>query len=117
MEGAYITDLTQFLDEKGEIPKDVHRDAREMGSFLALVVDMVTIVYPESGAGVETGIRCRVTGCTGEIIGALVDPEEEIHWLCSECGHHGIISNWQGSKWDNTGLPHQFAGGTCNPVG
>lgn len=114
MESAYIMDLTHYLDDNGEIPKDIHRDAREMGSFLALVVDMVTVVYPETDTGVETGIRCRIQGCTGEIIGALDNPDEEIHWFCIECGHHGTISNWQGSKWDNTGLHLQFAGGACN---
>jgi len=28
---------------------------------------------------------------------------EEIHWYCPECENEGLISNWQGTRWDNSG--------------
>ncbi len=102
MDGAYITNLTHFLDDKGEIPKQIPREARELASFLALIVDKVTSDFLTTDNGIDTGIRCRSKGCMGEIIGALDGIDEPVHWYCLDCGHNGVISNWQRSKWDNT---------------
>ena len=35
----YMTDLTHVLDESGGIPKSIPKEARELASFLALVID------------------------------------------------------------------------------
>ena len=96
--------LTHFLNSDGEIPKDLPREARELASFLALIVDKVTSCFPMTNAGVDTEIRCRNKGCRGSMIGALDAIDEPIHWYCLDCGHHGEMSNWRKSRWDNTGL-------------
>lgn len=102
MPQTYITDMTHFLDASGEIPADIPKEGRELASFLALIVDEVTSAFPDSDCGVDTGIRCRTKGCPGQIVGALDDLGEPIHWCCIECGHSGVVSNWQKTKWDNT---------------
>ena len=38
----YISNMTHFLNEKGNIPKEMPREAREMAGFLAMVVDITT---------------------------------------------------------------------------
>jgi len=38
----YISNLTHSLDEQGNIPKQIPKEAREMANFLALVVDATT---------------------------------------------------------------------------
>ena len=103
MDGAYITDLTHFLDAKGEIPKTIPKEARAFACFLALVADGVTSRFPNTVRGTATGIRCRAEGCKGEIIGALDSLEDPVHWYCLDCGQHGVIRNWRGTKWDRTG--------------
>ena len=35
----YISDMTHFLNEEGNIPKEMPTEARELASFFALVVD------------------------------------------------------------------------------
>jgi hypothetical protein len=25
---------------------------------------------------------------------------DEISWSCPDCGHNGVIRNWQGTKWN-----------------
>ncbi len=45
---SYITDLRHLLNEEGAIPEEMPQPARELASFLALVVDAVTSSYPES---------------------------------------------------------------------
>jgi len=101
MPDTYVMNLTHFLDEDGNIPTDIPRQARELGSFIALIVDKVTAEYSGTDSGINTGIRCRSKKCSGEIIGLLEESDEPVHWHCLECGHHGVTSEWQNSKWDN----------------
>lgn len=99
---TYITDLRHFLNEEGEIPGVLPQEARELASFLVLIVDAVTSVYPDPKWSIETGITCRSPGCRGEIVCALDADEGLIHWYCLDCGADGTISGWRASRWDNT---------------
>lgn len=101
MNQTYVTDLTHFLDDHGEVPKEAPAHIRQMASFLALIVDSVTSQIPETTSGIETGIRCRSTGCQGLIVASVDDYESPVNWDCMECGDRGTISNWQTTKWDN----------------
>ncbi len=95
----YISNITHFLDEQGNIPKQMPKEARELASFLALVVDFTTQNNPSTLT--NAGIRCFNKGCHGQVKSALTPDNKEIHWFCPECENEGVISNWQGSKWDN----------------
>ena len=95
----YITNLTHFLDETGNIPKQMPKEARELASFFALVVDTATKKNPTTLT--STDIRCFNKGCYGLIKIAIRSDNEEIHWYCPECENEGVISEWQGSNWDN----------------
>ena len=98
MAGAWITDITHFLDEQGEMIKEPF-EAREMAEYFAAIIVMAT--YPEPEYPTEYKISCRRgPPCLEEII-AGVDPEtDEIFWKCLKCGECGLISNWQGTIWD-----------------
>ena len=95
----YITNLTHFLDETGNIPKQMPKKARELASFFALVVDATTKNNPTTIN--STKIRCFSKGCHGIINTIIRHDTEEIHWHCPECNIEGVISEWQGSNWDN----------------
>ena len=62
MEGTYVTDLRHFLDSAGEIA-EMPTEARQMASFLALIVDAVTQQPAENFE--QTGLRCRIENCAG----------------------------------------------------
>ena len=96
-EGTYITDITHFLNDNGEMPADLPHEAASLASFLALIIDSTT----ETGSSEfdEIGLRCRQVGCTGSILSRL--ESDEIIWHCPICGHNGIISNWQATKWNH----------------
>jgi len=97
---VYITNFKHFLDEDGNIPKTMHKEARELASFLALVIDESTDYDSESGF--ETFINCFKGGCDGMIQSEILfDKNNEIHWLCPKCGNEGIISEWEECRWDN----------------
>lgn len=91
--------MQHFLDEQGNIPKQIPKEGRELANFLALVVDETTKSMPLTLT--ETGIRCFNKGCHGLIKSSVSRAKGEIHWYCSDCKNEGVISNWQGTKWDN----------------
>ena len=91
--------MHHFLDEAGNIPKKIPKEARELGSFMALVVDATTKILPSTLT--STDIRCFQKGCNGMIKTELISKSNEIHWECSDCENEGVISEWQNSKWDN----------------
>ena len=95
----YISNITHFLDETGNIPTQMPKEARELASFLALVIDESTKKIPSTLS--PTDIRCFEKGCDGNIKSEIAHPKDEIHWLCSKCHNEGRISDWQGTKWDN----------------
>ena len=91
--------MQHFLDESGNIPKQMPKEARELASFLALVVDTTTKNNPQTLT--TTDIRCTQKGCYGLIKTTLMAKTEEIHWYCPDCENEGVISEWQRTKWDN----------------
>ena len=95
----YISNITHFLDELGNIPKQMPREARELASFLALVIDTTTKNIPS--VLTETDIRCFESGCQGAIRSELLAKGDEIHWKCSKCQNEGKISHWKGTRWNN----------------
>ena len=95
----YISNLTHFLNENGIIPKQMPKEARELASFLTLVVDYTT---EHSGVVLNAiNLRCFTDHCKGIIESELINSGTEIHWICPKCRNEGIISEWQGSRWDN----------------
>jgi len=102
MVDTYFTDITHYLDEQGNLVKDMPGPARKLASFLVLIVD--TISPNCSDVFIDTEFPCRKKGCFGKIL-AQFDPESEnILWHCTNCTHNGVISNWQNTKWDQRGV-------------
>jgi hypothetical protein len=75
------------------------REARELASFFALVIDTTTKIKPTTLT--LTDIRCFESGCLGTIKSELLVNSGEIHWVCSKCQNEGKISHWQGTRWNN----------------
>ena len=97
MTGTYVTDITHYLDESGNLA-EMPSAASKLASFLVLIIDATSLQCSE--VFTDTEIPCRSKGCFGEILSRF-DPEtEEIIWHCPNCGHNGIIRHWQKTKWD-----------------
>jgi hypothetical protein len=95
----FISNMTHFLNEKGDIPEEMPSEARELAGFLALVVDFTT--YRQPTVLSPTTLRCFNKGCQGLIETTFNPGKSEIHWFCPDCKNEGIISNWQETKWDS----------------
>jgi hypothetical protein len=95
----YISNLKHFLNKKGDIPREMPPEAREMAGFLVMVVDITTENRNTKLA--PSTLRCFNSGCNGLVQTALTPNQIEIHWYCPDCKEEGIISHWQKTKWDN----------------
>lgn len=91
--------MQHFLDEQGNIPKQMPNETRELASFFTLVVDLTTKSY--SITLTPTEIRCFNKGCQGTINSALSRANGEIRWHCSDCENEGVINHWKQTKWNN----------------
>jgi repressor LexA len=96
---THISDITQFLDDTGEL-KGMPAAASRMADFLVAIVDAVTRKYPTVGH--DTGLRCRKRGCRAPIQASLHSLDGKITWWCPICEQYGLISGWQNTKWDHT---------------
>jgi hypothetical protein len=96
----YITQMPHFLDEQGNIPKQMPKEARELASFMALVVDTTSKNCPKTLT--ITDIRCFEKGCQGLIKSEILGKNDDVHWVCNHCPNEGVISHWQKTKWDNS---------------
>jgi len=95
----FISNITHFLDETGNVPKQMPKEARELANFLVLVIDTTTKSLSLKLTPSE--IRCFEKGCHGLVWVGIV-PSNEIHWKCCHCENEGLISEWHGTKWDNS---------------
>jgi hypothetical protein len=97
VEGTYVTDITHYLDDSGEMAH-LPGPTRKLASFLTLLIEAATGSASEHYH--DSGIRCRTKGCRGTILTALPLNQAEIAWHCAACGHNWIIRNWQATKWN-----------------
>jgi hypothetical protein len=94
---TYITDITHYLDETGEMAQ-MPGPARKLASFLTLLIEAAT--GAPAGSVHDSGIRCKAKGCRGSIRTSLAPAGDEISWQCPVCGQNGFIRNWQNTKWN-----------------
>ena len=97
VEGTYVTDITHYLDEAGEL-LPLPGPARKLASFLTLLIEAATATA--SAHYHDSSIRCRTKACRGTILTMLPQNADEIAWHCPACGHNGIIRNWRDTKWN-----------------
>jgi len=104
MAKTYVTNISDYLNDIGEL-KDMSAPVRRMAEFLLAIVDAVTRKRPAIGH--NTGVGCRKRSCKGSIEASLEHADGRIVWQCPACKQNGVISRWQGTKWDHTtaGLP------------
>ena len=91
--------MQHFLDPQGDIPKQMPKEARELASFLTLVVDATTKKMPSTLTSTE--IRCFKKGCHGLVKSAISPDSKELHWYCPECEEEGVIREGRETRWDN----------------
>ncbi|MDR3636964.1 MAG: hypothetical protein P4L84_24380 [Isosphaeraceae bacterium] len=101
---TYVTDITHYLDETGEVAP-MPGPARKLASFLTLLIEAAT--GAPSPAGNDSGIRCRTKACRGSIRTSLPSSRNEISWHCPICGHNGVIRNWNNTKWNQLNHPDE----------
>jgi hypothetical protein len=95
--GTYVTNITCYLDETGEMGQ-MPAPARKLASFLTLLIEAAT--GTPTAVEHDSGIRCRTKACPGIIRTSLTASRDTIEWRCPVCGHNGIITGWEDTKWN-----------------
>jgi len=98
----YVIDITHYLDESGNMVENMPSEAKQLASFVALVVDFTSLNCSE--VFVDTEIPCRNEGCNDNTLSRYEPETEEIIWNCLNCDHAGVIRNWKNTKWDQRGV-------------
>ncbi len=101
MADTWVTDLTHFLTDEGEIGPKSGPARKLVEYFTEIVVDATTEPWEEPG---KKSVRCRRRPgrrrCAG-VIETDIDPDTDaIMWWCPVCRDKGSINHWQGSRWD-----------------
>lgn len=93
----YISDITHFLDEEGNIPEEMPEKGKEFTEFLTTLIETSTREFPENIN--ISDLDC--SECGSDILTEIYDKKGDIHWFCPDCVNEGIITNWHGTKWDS----------------
>lgn len=100
-----ITDMTHFLDEQGNVPKQL--TSQRLVQYLGAIVANVTTAPVQSSCAVD--IKCpRRPGrksCHGTTLASFEAGTDNITWHCSICEDGGLIHHWQRTPWDKGGRP------------
>lgn len=99
----WITDMTHFLDEEGQLP--AHSGSRRIARHLgAIVTDLTT---SPSAIRRELSVSCRRRpkrkACPGKIHAGFESGTANILWSCPVCNDRGLIHHWQRTIWDKGG--------------
>ncbi len=100
---TYVSDLTHFLDERGDIVDGL---PGKMGAYLARIVETGFLL--PAGQGTLAAALCsnpsRRRRCRGRL-GIVRASDERIEWECQRCGENGVIHNWAGTRFDLSSVP------------
>lgn len=103
MGDTWITNLTDLLDQDGQIPQ--WRGGSRITKHLTAIVSAVTASPVTSPK--ETGLRCRRRpqrkACPGIIQAGFEPGTSAIRWSCPTCDDQGWIRGWHGTRWDQGG--------------
>jgi hypothetical protein len=101
MADTWMTDITHFLDEDGEMITEPPQ-ARKLVEYFAAIIMMASFSDPDYPP--EFKVPCRRKPnrkpCLEEVAGWVEPDTEDIYWICPKCNDNGRISNWRGTIWD-----------------
>lgn len=100
----YVTDPWHFLDDTGNLPKNLPGPARKLTPFLGQIIEEMSDA--PVGETFITSLKCRRRPkrkpCPGQIMVWKNNENDLIHWECNHCGTGGEIHNWRGCQWDKS---------------
>ncbi len=103
MGDTWISDLTHFLDDRGQ--PTTRSGVRRMGNHLGSIVSGLTANPSEEARKIAVSCRRRPKrkACSGRIHAYFEQGTPNILWFCPVCEDQGLISNWHNTVWDKGG--------------
>ncbi len=100
---ALITNIQHFMDGDN-IVDDLPDEVQELVQFLTKVIEASTEAYDDSIPSAFVSSCRNDKLCEGDIITWISLDDDQIHWGCTDCDDSGIITGWEGTRWDNRNL-------------
>lgn len=105
MADTWTVNLQHYLKPDGSIGIESN-SGRRLAEYFAAIVQETSGDIDEDA--IFPKVRCRRKPmrkpCAGEIQ-SYIDPEDDaIVWRCPVCGDNGVISGWEGTLWDLSGV-------------
>ena len=100
MGDTWIVDMSHF-DYPEEEAYRFPRQALKLWAFFGSIVEGTVDRPPlRHSAGIRCRRRPKRVPCSGVIESELHPEGNELRWWCPVCGDNGLISNWEGTRWD-----------------
>ena len=109
MGNTWVTDMQHFLNLLDPAQAEqMPAAAMRLGCHLGRIVEAVTAGWHDRSELIGTVVPCRRRParkpCLG-IIGASMSADgRRIEWGCSNCNDNGVITGWQNTAWDFSGV-------------
>ncbi|CDZ77248.1 hypothetical protein BN59_01530 [Legionella massiliensis] len=100
MSRTFLTNISQLLNEHGEISDTLPASARKRTAAIIGIISSVTASGPCSKAHILCWNSVHKKRCTGKIDACIDSRSFFIIWHCLRCGDNGSISHWQNTLWD-----------------
>ena len=100
MQKTWVTDLPHFLDEQGNLPKDLPEPALRLVKAICEFVTYATNIEGEGDELPQCFAIIKRKRCQGKVIPLVSVSGDTIGWHCSKCESSGFISGWRGTLWD-----------------
>lgn len=98
---ALITNIQHFMNGNVEAD-DLPAEALALLNLLTSIIREVTKDYDQAYPS-STVSACRNASnsdCDGDLVAWVSDGNGHIHWGCTDCDDEGMITHWEGTKWD-----------------
>ena len=103
MSRAFISNIVDFLDEKGAISETLSLKSKRLLEHLRIIIQTVNS-RQQADTPTPLPIPCWSAPykkrCKGKIDASIEIPYYDILWHCLLCGNHGTIRNWKGTFLD-----------------
>lgn len=102
MSRTFVTNMSQLLNEKGEIPDTLHAATKKRIAAIGSIITSVTKTGLSSKSTILCWNKIRKKRCMGKIDACIDSGSFFIIWHCLICGDNGSISCWQNTLWDSS---------------
>jgi len=101
--GTWFVNFAELLDERGSLKTSLEGAELDRAALATLIVEAVTSRNGDDDGYIAAAARCRRSraGCSGRLH-VKRGQDAAIVWRCPQCSDGGVITGFEGTRWDLT---------------